>query len=93
MEDPNTTRDVLDKFNTFEIIIMWELDFVKIVRMSKNLNNKDCNLLTKPLYYESLSHACQIWISYDRPTLDLDGSMHHSEKYKISSVVTLALGS
>ncbi len=41
-------------------------------------------MLTKPFYYESLSHACQIWILYDRPTLDLDGSMHHSEKYKVS---------
>jgi hypothetical protein len=67
-----------------KLSIVWELDFVKIVRMSKILNKKDCNLSTKSLYYESLSHACQIWISYDRPTPDLDGSMHHSEKYKVN---------
>jgi hypothetical protein len=63
---PNTTDDVLDKFNTFEIIIVWELDFVKLVKLSKNLN-KDCNLSTKPSYHESLSHTHQIWISSDRP--------------------------
>ncbi len=85
MEDPNITQDVLDKFSTFEIIVVWELDFVKIVRMLKFMNNKDCNLSTKPLYCESLSHLCRIWISYDRPTPDLDGSMYHSEKYKVCS--------
>jgi len=84
VEDPNTIQDVLDKFNTFKIVVVWELDFVKIVTMSKILNNKDCKLSTKPLYCESLSHVCQIWISYDRPIPNLDGSMHHSEKYKVS---------
>ncbi len=34
MEDPNTTQDVLDKFGTFEIVVVWELD-VKIIRLSK----------------------------------------------------------
>jgi hypothetical protein len=65
---------------------MWELDFVEIVRMSKALNNKDCNLSMKLLYRESLSHMHQIWISYDRLTPELDGSMHHNEKYKVSSL-------
>lgn len=63
VEDPNTAHDVLNKFNTFQIVTMWELDFVKIIKMSKNLN-KDCNLLTKSSYHESLSHAHRIWISY-----------------------------
>jgi len=52
--------------------------------MSKNLNNKDYNLSTKPLYCESLSHVCQIWISYDKPNPNLDATMHHSEKYKVN---------
>jgi hypothetical protein len=57
MEDPNIAQDILEKFNTFKIIMVWELDFVKIMRMSKKLNNKDCNLVTKPSYCESLRHA------------------------------------
>jgi hypothetical protein len=85
-EDPNTAQDVLDKFSTFEIVIVCELDFEKIVRMSKILNNKDCSLLTKLSYHKSLSHVCWIWISYERPILDLDGSMCHNEKYKVSSL-------
>ncbi len=59
VEDPNTSQDALDKFNTFKIVIVWELDFVKVVKMSKILN-KDCNFSTKSLYHESLSHAHQI---------------------------------
>ncbi len=58
MGDPNIARDVLDKFSTFKIIIVWELDFVKIIRMSKNLNHKDCNLLMKLSYCENPSHVC-----------------------------------
>ncbi len=85
MEDPNTTHDVLDKFNTYKIVVVWELDFVKIIRMSKILDNKDYNLSMKLLYHKSLSHAHQIWISYDRPTPDLDGYRRHSENYKVSS--------
>jgi hypothetical protein len=85
VEDTNTTHDVLDKFNTFKIVIVWELDFVKIIRMLKKLN-KDCNLSMKSSYHESLSHVHQIWISYDMPTPYLDGSMCHNEKYKISSL-------
>ncbi len=76
-------------FSAFEIVVVWELDFVKIIKMPKILNNKNCNLLTKPLYRESLSHTCRIWISYDRPTPDLDGSMCHNEKYKVSSLSLL----
>jgi hypothetical protein len=86
VEDPNIAHDVLDKFSMFEIVVVWELDFVKIVRMSKNLNNKDYNMSMKSSYHESLTHAHQIWLSYDRPTLDLDGSLHHSEKYKVTSL-------
>jgi hypothetical protein len=84
VEDPNTTDDVLKKFSTFKIVVVWELDFVKLIKMSKILNNKDCNMSMKPLYHKSISHARWIWISYDRPTPDLDGSMHHNEKYKVS---------
>ncbi len=47
MEDPNITHDILNKFSTFEIIVVWELDFEKIVRMSKILNNMDCNYYSK----------------------------------------------
>jgi hypothetical protein len=60
VEDPNTTQDVLDKFSTFEIIVMWELDFVKIVRMSKKLNNKDCNLLTN----HCITRACHMLVEF-----------------------------
>jgi hypothetical protein len=49
MEDPNIAQDVLDKFSTFEIVVVWELDFVKICKVSK-IFNKDCNLSTKSLY-------------------------------------------
>jgi hypothetical protein len=57
VEDPNTRQDVLNKFSIFEIIVVWELDFVKIVKLPKILNNKDCNLSTKLSYHESLTHA------------------------------------
>jgi hypothetical protein len=49
VEDPNITQDVLDKFSTFEIVVIWELDFVKICKMSKILN-KDYNMSTKLSY-------------------------------------------
>ncbi len=57
MEDPNIAKDSFLKISTFEIIIVWELDFVKIVKMSKILKNKDYNLSTKPSYHEILTHA------------------------------------
>jgi hypothetical protein len=33
----------------------------------------------KLLYCENLTHVHQIWLSYDRPTLDVDGSLHHNK--------------
>jgi hypothetical protein len=56
VEDLNIAHDVLDKFSIFKIFVVWELDFIKIIRMLKNLN-KDCNLSTKLSYCKSLSHA------------------------------------
>jgi len=83
VEDPNTTHEILEKFSVFEIVIVWELNFVKIMKMSKNLNNKDSNMSMKSSYHESLTHAHQIWLSYSRPTPNLDGFLCHSEKYKL----------
>ncbi len=37
VEDPNTAHDVLNKFNTFKIVIVWELDFVKIVKRCQKI--------------------------------------------------------
>jgi hypothetical protein len=66
--------------------MVWKLDFVKIVRMSKNLN-KDYNLSTKPLYHENLTHGRRTWVSYDKPTPYLDGYLRYSEKYKVTSLL------
>jgi hypothetical protein len=89
VEDPNTTHDVLDKFNMFKTIVVCELDFVKIMRMSKILNNKDCNLSTKLLCCESFTYVCQIWLSYDRLTPDVDGILCHNKNYKVNSFLSL----
>jgi hypothetical protein len=58
----------------FKIIVVWELDFVEVMKMSKILN-KDCNMSMKSSYCESLTHVHQIWISYDKLTLNLDNSL------------------
>jgi hypothetical protein len=44
------TQQVKDLYNKFQIVVVWDLDSVKIYNMSKILNNKDCNLQKTPSY-------------------------------------------
>lgn len=52
----NITQQVRNLYNKFQIVVVWDLDFVKIY-MSKILDNNDCNLQIAPSYQENLAHA------------------------------------
>jgi hypothetical protein len=57
VEDPNTMDYVREIYSyKFQIIVTWDMEFVKICNLSKNLN-KDCDLGMKPFYKENLAHA------------------------------------
>jgi hypothetical protein len=61
---------------------MWDIDFVRICKISKLLN-KDCAMNMNPSYHKSLVYAWQIWDSCEKPLLNLDSYFWHSEKYKV----------
>lgn len=65
--------------------------------MSKSIGcqilSKDCNLSTKSSYWKNLTHARQIWLSYNRPKLNLDGFLHHSKKYKVAPLPFVSFNS
>jgi len=42
---------------------------------------------TKLLYCENLAHGHRIWVSYNKLTPYLNGSLHYSEKYKVNSLL------
>jgi hypothetical protein len=44
-------------------IIVWDTDFVKICNLLKILNNKDCDLRTKP---SNFSKFCNFFLSLNR---------------------------
>jgi hypothetical protein len=52
----NITQQVRNLYNKFQIVVVWDLDFVKIY-MSKILDNNDYNLQIAPSYQENLAHA------------------------------------
>ncbi len=55
-----------------------------ICKLSKILNNKDCEHNTKPSYKENLAHVQRIWNAYKKPRPNLDASLWHIEEYKVS---------
>jgi hypothetical protein len=57
---------------------------MKICKLSKILNNKDCELNTKPSYRENLAHVRRIWNAHSKPCPNLDASLRHIEEYKVS---------
>ncbi len=83
VEDPNTKDHVWEIYSKFQIIVMWDMDFVRICNLSKILNNKDCDFGTKPSYKENLAHACRIWDAYEWPHPNLDVSLRHFDEYKV----------
>jgi hypothetical protein len=64
VDDPNPRPWVQEIYSNFQIIIIWDTNFMKICKLSKILNNKDCDFNTKPLYRENLANACRIWDTY-----------------------------
>jgi len=38
--DPNTSLDVCELYNKFELVVMWDNDFVHPCKVSKILNKK-----------------------------------------------------
>jgi hypothetical protein len=55
---------VREIYNKFQIIIVWDIDFINICILSKILNNKDYDLGMKPSYREKLVHTQRIWDAY-----------------------------
>jgi hypothetical protein len=82
VEDPNIEDHVQKIFSKFQIIVMWDTNFVRICNLSKSLN-KDCDLGTKPSYRENLTHAFQIWDTYEWTCPNLDASLRHFNEYKV----------
>jgi hypothetical protein len=72
MEDPNTKDHVWEISSKFQIIFMWDMNFVRICNLSEILN-KDCDPGMKPSYKENVAHAHQIW----------DAFLQHFYKYKV----------
>jgi hypothetical protein len=55
---------VREIYNNFQIIVIWDIDFVKICKLSKILNKNDRNFNTNLLCRENLAHAWRIWDTY-----------------------------
>jgi len=80
--DTNTTHHVW-MFYKFQIVIVLDINFLKIYNLSKVLNNKDNVLNMKPSYRENLANAHQIWDVYEKLLPNLDTFLQHSKKYKV----------
>ncbi len=80
--DTNTTHHVW-MFYKFQIVIVWDINFLKICNLSKVLNNKDNVLNMKPSYRENLTNARQIWDVYEKLLPNLDMFFQHSKEYKV----------
>jgi len=89
--DNNMSLVVWELYNTFQIVVMWDIDFMRICKISKLFNNKDCAMNTNPSYRKSLVHARQIWDSYGRPLPNLDSSLQHSKNCKVKWETPLTL--
>jgi hypothetical protein len=70
-------------FYKFQIVIVWDINFLKICNLSKVLNNKDNVLNMKPSYRENLTNARQIWDVYEKLLPNLDMFFQHSKEYKV----------
>jgi hypothetical protein len=79
----NTTHHVQMFYHKFQIIIVWDINFVKICNLSKVLNNKDSVLSMKPSYRKNLANVCQIWDVYEKSLPNLDAFLQHSKEYKV----------
>jgi len=81
--DNNTTHHVWKYYIKFQIVIVWDTNFVKICNLSKVLNNKDCALNMKPSYMENLAHIHKIWDVYEKLLSNLDAFIWHTKEYNV----------
>jgi hypothetical protein len=55
---PNMKLRVQKMYNKFQIIVVWDMDFVKICKLFKILNNKDCDFMQHKTFIQGKSCKC-----------------------------------
>lgn len=80
LELPYLSEEIKNDYS-FQIIVVWSQDLVKLCKMSFLLNSTKAIKDTSITYRESLIHACKIWIEYNRPTSNID---ERSKTYKVT---------
>jgi hypothetical protein len=54
MVDPNLSLEVHEIYSKFEIVVMWDNNFVHLCKVSKILNNKHCGLTMSKMLYQRI---------------------------------------
>jgi hypothetical protein len=81
MEDIND--DICEWLQAFGIIVVWNVDFVKLCKLSFVLNNPNTLKNSVPSYRENLEHAWKIWIEFGQPSPELGQDKKKTQSYKV----------
>jgi hypothetical protein len=65
LELPYLSKKIKNDYSSFQIIVVWSQDLLKLCKMSFLVNNTRAIKDTSITYRESLIHACKIWIEYN----------------------------
>lgn len=81
MEDVND--DICKWFQAFGIIVVWNVNFVKLCKVLSILNNPNTLKNSILSYRENLQHAWKIWIEFSWPSLELRQDKKKTQAYKV----------
>jgi hypothetical protein len=79
----NVNDDIHKQFQAFGIVIVWNVDSVKLYKLSSILNNPNTLKNSIPSYRDNLQHAQKIKIEFGQPSLELEQDKKKTKTYKV----------
>jgi hypothetical protein len=68
----NVNDDIQVRFQAFGIVVIWNVDFVKLCKLSSIFNNPNMLKNLVPSYRENLQHVWKIWIEFSQPSPEFE---------------------
>jgi uncharacterized protein YybS (DUF2232 family) len=79
----NVNDDIHKQFQAFGIVIVWNVDSVKLYKLSSIFNNLNTLKNLIPSYRENLQHAWKIKIEFGQPSPELKQDKKKTKANKV----------
>jgi hypothetical protein len=78
-----SNNDICEQFQAFNIIVIWNVDSMKLCKLSFIFNNPNTLKNSIPSYRENFQHTRKIWIEFGQPSLKVGQNKTKIQAYKV----------